>query len=81
MKYTLLVCLERQDMRPYTLNTLHANIQDLFNEYTACRSCHRTTWSIPLRRRSCQKGLVRRAGRAESRSGESGRFREKEMAP
>jgi small-conductance mechanosensitive channel len=33
VKYTLLVCLERQNMRPFVLNTLHANIQDLFNEY------------------------------------------------
>ena len=29
----LLVCLERQDARQVVLNTLHANIQDLFNEY------------------------------------------------
>jgi len=33
VKYTLFVCLERQEMRPYNLHTLHANIQDLFNEY------------------------------------------------
>jgi small-conductance mechanosensitive channel len=33
VKYTLLVCLVRQETRPYTLNALHANIQDLFNEY------------------------------------------------
>jgi small-conductance mechanosensitive channel len=33
VQYTLLVCLERQDMRPFTLAALHANIQDLFNEY------------------------------------------------
>ena len=33
VKYTLLVCLERQESRPFTLHALHANIQDLFNEY------------------------------------------------
>ena len=33
VKYTLLVCLERQESRPFTLNALHANIQDLFNEH------------------------------------------------
>ncbi len=33
VKYTLLVALERQDSKPHTLHTLHANIQDLFNEY------------------------------------------------
>ncbi len=33
VKYTLLVCLERQQSRPFTLDALHANIQDLFNEY------------------------------------------------
>jgi len=30
VKYTLLVCLERQQSRPLTFNALHANIQDLF---------------------------------------------------
>jgi small-conductance mechanosensitive channel len=33
VKYTLLVCLERQESKPITLGALHANIQDLFNEY------------------------------------------------
>jgi small-conductance mechanosensitive channel len=33
VKYTLWVSLERQESRIITLNTLHANIQDLFNEY------------------------------------------------
>ena len=33
VKYTLLVCLERQDTRPFVLDALHANIQDVFNEY------------------------------------------------
>ena len=33
MRYTLWVSLERQESRLVTLNTLHANIQDLFNEY------------------------------------------------
>jgi small-conductance mechanosensitive channel len=33
VKYTLLVCLERQQSRIWTLPVLHANIQDLFNEY------------------------------------------------
>jgi small-conductance mechanosensitive channel len=33
VKYTLFVCLERQDRRAFVLNTLHAHIQDLFNEY------------------------------------------------
>ncbi|MCM3880274.1 MAG: mechanosensitive ion channel family protein, partial [Vicinamibacterales bacterium] len=33
VKYTLLVCLERQESKPYILDALHANIQDLFNEY------------------------------------------------
>ncbi len=33
VKYTLLVCLERQDSRLFTFDALHANIQDLFNEY------------------------------------------------
>jgi small-conductance mechanosensitive channel len=33
VKYTLLVALERQDSKPFTLDALHANIQDLFNEY------------------------------------------------
>ena len=33
VKYTLWVALERQDSRPYTMSALHANIQDLFNEY------------------------------------------------
>ena len=32
VKYMLLVCLEQQQARPLTLNALHANIQDLFNE-------------------------------------------------
>jgi small-conductance mechanosensitive channel len=32
-KYTLLVCLERQTTRPATMGALHANIQDVFNEY------------------------------------------------
>ncbi len=33
VKYTLFVCLDAQDQRYFTLNTLHAQIQDLFNEY------------------------------------------------
>jgi small-conductance mechanosensitive channel len=33
VKYTLLVSLERQQSRPVVLDALHANIQDLFNEY------------------------------------------------
>ena len=33
VKYTLWVCLKRQETRPFTLNMLHANVQDLFNEY------------------------------------------------
>jgi small-conductance mechanosensitive channel len=33
VKYTLFVCLERQQSRPFTLDALHANIQDLFNEF------------------------------------------------
>jgi small-conductance mechanosensitive channel len=33
VKYTLWVSLERQEKRLATLDTLHANIQDLFNEY------------------------------------------------
>jgi small-conductance mechanosensitive channel len=33
VKYTLLVCLERQHERPFTMAQLHANIQDLFNEF------------------------------------------------
>src|SRR5262249_23916395 len=33
VKYTLFVCLERQQSRPFTLDVLHANIQDVFNEH------------------------------------------------
>jgi small-conductance mechanosensitive channel len=33
VRYTLWVSLERQESRIVTLNTLYANIQDLFNEY------------------------------------------------
>lgn len=33
VKYTLLVSLELQRERPHVLDALHANIQDLFNEY------------------------------------------------
>jgi small-conductance mechanosensitive channel len=33
VRYTLFVCLEHQETRPFTLDTLHAHIQDLFNEY------------------------------------------------
>jgi small-conductance mechanosensitive channel len=33
VKYTLFVCLERQQSRPITLDALHSNIQDLFNEF------------------------------------------------
>jgi small-conductance mechanosensitive channel len=33
VKYTLWVSLERQETRLVTVDTLHANIQDLFNEY------------------------------------------------
>jgi small-conductance mechanosensitive channel len=33
VKYTLFVCLEDQEQRYFTLNMLHAHIQDLFNEY------------------------------------------------
>jgi small-conductance mechanosensitive channel len=33
VKYTLWVSLERQEARPYVLDVLHANIQDIFNEY------------------------------------------------
>ena len=33
VEYTLLVCLERPELRVATLATLHENIQDLFNEY------------------------------------------------
>ncbi|HEY7172972.1 MAG TPA: mechanosensitive ion channel domain-containing protein [Vicinamibacterales bacterium] len=33
VKYTLWVCLERQQTRLITFDTLHANIQDLFNQY------------------------------------------------
>ena len=33
VKYTLVVCLARQDTRAIALDALHANIQDLFNEY------------------------------------------------
>ena len=31
--YTLLAALERQTSRPFTMAALHANIQDVFNEY------------------------------------------------
>jgi small-conductance mechanosensitive channel len=33
VQYTLLVCLEKPQLRVPTLDTLHANIQDAFNEY------------------------------------------------
>ena len=33
VRYTLLVCLEHQPSRPFTMADLHANVQDLFNEY------------------------------------------------
>jgi small-conductance mechanosensitive channel len=33
VKYTLFVCLERQDARVFTLDALHAQIQDRFNEF------------------------------------------------
>jgi small-conductance mechanosensitive channel len=33
VQYTLLVCLERQESKPFTMAALHAHIQDLFNEY------------------------------------------------
>ena len=33
VRYTLFVCLERQESRPFTLHALHSHIQDLFNEY------------------------------------------------
>jgi small-conductance mechanosensitive channel len=33
VKYSLFVCLENQGKRALTLHELHANIQDLFNEY------------------------------------------------
>jgi small-conductance mechanosensitive channel len=33
VKYTLFFCLERQQAKPFVLSALHANIQDLFNEY------------------------------------------------
>src|SRR5262249_39104799 len=33
VKYTLLVCLEQQQSRPFALAAVHANIQDLFNEH------------------------------------------------
>jgi small-conductance mechanosensitive channel len=33
VKYTLFVCLERQQSRLVTLDALHAHIQDVFNEY------------------------------------------------
>ena len=33
VKYNLWVCLERQETRLFVLNTLHAHIQDLFNEH------------------------------------------------
>ena len=33
VRYTLLVCLDRQESRPFTLHALHSHIQDLFNEY------------------------------------------------
>src|SRR5439155_17381625 len=33
VKYTLLVSLEQQQARLFTLDALHANIQDLFNEH------------------------------------------------
>jgi small-conductance mechanosensitive channel len=33
VKYTLFVCLKRQDKRAFALHALHANIQDAFNEH------------------------------------------------
>src|SRR4029078_3757752 len=33
VKYMLFFCLERQRAKPVVLGALHANIQDLFNEY------------------------------------------------
>jgi small-conductance mechanosensitive channel len=33
VRYTLFVCLDDQKSRPFTLAELHANIQDVFNEY------------------------------------------------
>jgi hypothetical protein len=33
VRYTLFVCLERLHAKPQILDALHANIQDLFNEY------------------------------------------------
>jgi small-conductance mechanosensitive channel len=33
VRYTIFVSLERQDSRPFTMAALHANIQDVFNQY------------------------------------------------
>ena len=33
VRYVLMVCLEQQDRKALLLHQLHANIQDLFNEY------------------------------------------------
>ena len=33
VKYTLWICLERQESKPFIMDDLHAHIQDLFNEY------------------------------------------------
>ena len=33
VKYTLFVCLERQEMRLVVFDALHSNIQDRFNAY------------------------------------------------
>jgi hypothetical protein len=67
IKYTLLVCLEDPRQRLLTLAALHANIQDVFNEY-GVGSCRRT-WTDPRPPKSSRRTVGRRHRRAASGRG------------
>ena len=54
VKYTLLVCLERQESRPSRC-TRCTRTSRISSTSTACRSCRRTTSSIRRRRKSCPR--------------------------
>ena len=70
VKYTLLVCLEQQERKALTLHELHANIQDLFNEY-GVQIMSPNYESDPRRRRSWRRrtGTRRRLRAAEDSGG------------
>ena len=80
VKYTLLVCPDRPEQRNVVLNTLHANVLDVFNEH-GCRSCRRTMKPIRTHRRSCRRTSGTRHRRRPKKSRSVGSPKRRSSVP